>query len=68
MVKNVEKVNFIGLINLGLKEILIIIILKAKVLIIGKMEENIMVSGKIIRWKDGVFLHGLMVDTTKELI
>merc|ERR1712146_627240 len=42
------------------------IIFKEKESIIGPMDVNMMVSGKIIRWKAMVCLYGRMVDDMKD--
>lgn len=50
----------LGVMEVDMKENLIIIIFMEKEYINGEMVDNIAVSGKMIRWKEKVISHGQM--------
>ena len=60
--------NFNGVMVLFMKGILLKIILMGKVLIYGKIKEDLMVIGLIIKWKGKVLLNGLMGEFIMENI
>ena len=60
------KENFIGQMDLLMKESSTIIIFMVKGLMNGQMEENIKDNGKIIRWMEMENLLGLMEENIKD--
>jgi len=68
MGKNMEKVNFSGLITQYMLDNSLIIIFMDMEFILGLIRENTKANGKIIRCKVKENLHGLMDDYIMEII
>jgi len=63
--KNMVRANSHGLMEAHMKESLLRTTLKDRESICGQMEEFTTGNGKIIRWKEEAFSHGLMAGNTK---